>query len=877
MPAPTLTNLSGEVIFSRPVVTTVPQIIDGDVTFNDPDDDFDGATVILSTAGLALAEDQFGIRNEGIGAGRINTIGSNVTYGGVTIGTFEGGVDGQPLTITLNANATSPAVEALIENLTYAHTSATPTAERFLSINVLDAAGNDLNGGFTGAGFTLLEGSDNPFNNLGSQQVSYEVTPTLYDYDGDGDLDIFCGAADGEIHLLRNDGPMNYVQVEGAGNPFGTINTNVSDGELTSIAFLDLDGDNDKDAVILDGQSGIARRYTNNGNGTFSDAGALFDRGYNQHGRMATYDYDNDGDLDLVVGGRDGLMFLYQNNLNNTVTKIDTHPFNVVQLPVGSYPAPTFADIDGDGDLDMVHGNSNGHFIFYRNSNGIFTQEDTFEAPFWSLRTGQNSAPVFDDIDGDGDLDMIAGVTNLSLQGRIEVYRNDGVGWGMTVRVAVDPSAFWNGTPDSDTFAAFTGDNWTIRGLDSDDNLSGSTGNDIINGGTGNDQMTGGAGNDTYVVDSAGDVVVENTGQGIDTVRSSVTHVLAANVERLTLTGTANINATGNALNNLILGNSGNNVINGGAGADIMRGGAGDDSYFASQFGDRAVEANNSGNDTVRSSINFRLANYVETLILTGSDNLEGIGSAQANTIIGNSGNNFIHGAGGADMMSGGAGNDIYVVENAGDQVVESAGEGRDIVYSSVSFTLGANVEDLTLSSNGAVSGTGNNLANSMLGNAAANLLSGLGGNDEIIGGGGNDQLRGGAGADNLNGGNGDDKVDGGVGMDIMSGGTGSDMFIFRDGDFGGATPVTADRIRDFSHGEIDRMDFSLVDANANVAGDQGFQFIGKAAFSAAGQLRFEQIGANTYVFGDTNGDGVADFAVRVDGLQNFVIGDFIL
>ncbi len=118
-----------------------------------------------------------------------------------------------------------------------------------------------------------------------------------------------------------------------------------------------------------------------------------------------------------------------------------------------------------------------------------------------------------------------------------------------------------------------------IYGLDGNDTLYGGNGNDWLIGGLGADILVGGLGDDSYDVDSAGDQVVERAGEGIDRVRASISHQLAANVEILTLTGTADINGFGNALDNTIVGNAGNNVLNGGAGNDAMAGGAGNDIY----------------------------------------------------------------------------------------------------------------------------------------------------------------------------------------------------------------------------------------------------------------------------------------------------------
>jgi Ca2+-binding RTX toxin-like protein len=235
----------------------------------------------------------------------------------------------------------------------------------------------------------------------------------------------------------------------------------------------------------------------------------------------------------------------------------------------------------------------------------------------------------------------------------------------------------------------------TIDGGAGNDVITGGEGNDTLIGGAGTDTLTGGLGDDLYVVDGNADTVNELVNEGTDTIvvqtAGNATFSLApadpvlaagrANIENLSYEGAGNFNGTGNALDNVISGAAGNDTLVGGAGNDTLIGGAGNDVF------DGGVPNNAAGNDT----------------------------------------------------MVGGAGNDSYTVNSALDVVVEVADEGTDSVTSTVSHTLSANVENLTLGGNQNINGTGNELANVITGNAGANVLTGGGGADTLIGGGGND------------------------------------------------------------------------------------------------------------------------------------------
>ena len=279
-----------------------------------------------------------------------------------------------------------------------------------------------------------------------------------------------------------------------------------------------------------------------------------------------------------------------------------------------------------------------------------------------------------------------------------------------------------------------------ITGTTAADTLTGTAYDDLINGLAGADKMSGGLGNDTYIVDNVGDVVTEAANAGIDTVQSSVTYTLATNVENLILTGTTAINGTGNALDNVLDGSQN-------TAANILTGGAGNDTYILGT-GDTIVEAANAGTDTVMTAATYTLGANLENLILTGTAAINGTGNTLNNVLTGNSAANILSGGAGADTMIGGAGNDTYVVDNVGDIVTELLNEGTDLVQSSVTYTLSANVENLTLTGTTAINGTGNELDNILTGNSGVNTL---------IGGAGNDTLNGGAGADKLIGGLGND------------------------------------------------------------------------------------------------------------------------
>ena len=421
--------------------------------------------------------------------------------------------------------------------------------------------------------------------------------------------------------------------------------------------------------------------------------------------------------------------------------------------------------------------------------------------------------------------------------------------------------------------------------------LSGGRGGDLLDGGLGNDTLIGGLGNDTYVVDAAGDVITEisRVATEIDTVRSPLTWTLGANLEGLVLTGSAAIDGTGNALANTLIGNAAANVLsggrgddtlNGGLGNDTLIGGLGNDTYVVNAAGDVITEISKASTeiDTVLSSVRRVLGSNLENLTLTGKAAIDGSGNELVNTLTGNSaantltagasddvlyggrGNDTLNGGFGGDAMAGGLGNDTYIVDSAGDVVTEKSKLASEIdtVRSSVSWTLGANLEHLTLTGSSAIRGTGNALANSLTGNAAANVLDGGLRDDALRGGSGNDTLI------------------GGLGNDRLTGGPGLDTFRFN------GVPNTAtntDIITDFlaADDRIQLNDAAFVGIGPVGALAEAAFYAGSAAHDASDRIIYNQAAGKLYFDADGNGAGAQVLFATVTAGTTLTVADVFI
>lgn len=359
-------------------------------------------------------------------------------------------------------------------------------------------------------------------------------------------------------------------------------------------------------------------------------------------------------------------------------------------------------------------------------------------------------------------------------------------------------------------------------GNEFDNVITGNDENNILDGRQGTDTMIGGLGDDIFYVDSASDTVVEDVGEGNDTIRSLGSYTLAAGVEVETLettlaSGVGAVNLTGNEFANIINGNTGQNVLDGGSDGlgnddgeiDTLTGGDGNDTYVIYDGDDTVVELNTGavsgskgGNDTIKSTISRDLADFanVENIILTGSNNAFALGSDVTNVLVGNDGDNYLNGLGGTDYLVGdlgadtiewdGAGRDVSIdfSQADGDQIaLDTMNIGDYETIQALAYAVGTTGTLLrTVTNNSVHTLKINTLAKADMLETDFSFASGTGdqvfvgnaGSDYMFGADGNDILQGGAGIDYLFGETGNDNINGGTGGDRMYGGLGDDNFI---------------------------------------------------------------------------------------------------
>jgi Ca2+-binding RTX toxin-like protein len=270
---------------------------------------------------------------------------------------------------------------------------------------------------------------------------------------------------------------------------------------------------------------------------------------------------------------------------------------------------------------------------------------------------------------------------------------------------AVTVKAIVDGNEGDDTITSGT-PNDILYGRDGNDNINGGDGTDAIFGEEGNDYINGGIGNDDRSIWIGGNYYSGlYGGDGDDTID----------------------------------GGAGNDTLDGGAGNDTLSGGAGNDIYVVDANGDVVTETSTTTTeiDTVQSGVTYTLGANLENLSLTGNAAINGTGNSLNNAITGNAAANTLDGGAGNDTLNGGAGNDTYIIDSTSDVVSETpttVGE-IDTVQSNVTHTLGANLENITLTGTNAINANGNALNNKITGNIAANTLDGSSGADSLYSG----------------------------------------------------------------------------------------------------------------------------------------------
>lgn len=464
-----------------------------------------------------------------------------------------------------------------------------------------------------------------------------------------------------------------------------------------------------------------------------------------------------------------------------------------------------------------------------------------------------------------------------------------------------------------------------LSGRDGNDVLKGLGGNDTLNGGAGRDKLIGGDGDDTLEGGAGGDVI--DGGKGIDTASY---HSSRAGVKVSLVSGRGSGgDAAGDTLKSIenlagsdhddeLIGDGKDNDLRGNDGADILRGGGGNDTLTGGDLitrgghadrifgeaGDDTIYADpgadvidgGAGFDTVRYGYTFDelvifmngrpgkggdaegdVLRNVEAVVVeaakatvTGSGKADHIRTGRGDDVLkGGGGNDVLEGGAGADTLDGGGGSDTadYSGNFSGSLTINLA-NGR---------TKGGHAEGDRLISIENVKGGFDN--DTLTGDKGANVLDGYFGDDVLSGQGGNDTLIGGYGSDKLDGGAGDDRLDGGSGRDVLTGGKGRDVFVFTQLTDSGITAQTRDLIKDFKPKQ-DKIDLSAIDAKTGgkKPKDDKFSFILKQQFSKTkGELRFEQKGKKTFIYGDVDGDAKADFSIELAGKIDLKGTDFVL
>lgn len=555
---------------------------------------------------------------------------------------------------------------------------------------------------------------------------------------------------------------------------------------------------------------------------------------------------------------------------------------------VGSYYDDRITALAGD---DTVNGGAGDDLLFGNEGDDILRGDTGMDRLTGGLGADQliggggSDTIIYEDADGAVTIDLVSGIGSGS-------------------------------QAEGDTFIAIenvlaSAFNDTLVGNYLANRLEGASGDDRIVASAGSDVLDGGRGVDTADYSSAPRSIYLNlltgsaAGWGADTL-VSIEHVVGSAFADTLVGSIWNNKLWGENGNDNLRGGGGNDRLFGGIGWDVLEGGSDNDLIDGGNGRDTASYAGAAS----RVNVDLALQGSAQDTLGAGVDTLFNIenllgsafndrlrGDDAKNDLFGGDGDDILHGYGGNDLLIGGNGEDrLFGFEgwdvmrgDAGDDVMDG-GNGSDLLKGNDGADdlwgadgddriYGGNGEDLVYGNEGDDRIWGQGGADELRGGAGADVIHGNNGNDYILGHDDNDILYGDSGNDFIDGGAGDDVILGGFGKDFLNGDTGADRFVFGENETS-RWEGAADTIIDFSGSQLegDTIDLSAIDADSNTADDDAFSFIGTAAFSGtAGELRTYSNGGDTFLAGDVDGDGAADFFLRLQGSVELTAADFML